>query len=111
MFEKSLAQIENEKEERRHKMLELAIKANECNSNFNLSEGNFNYHYELIDKENDNKISNFKSRPVPNFEEPKIEVRPNLAQILREENTLKQFDQKDIEKIKMNELYGCNNVD
>lgn len=42
MFEKSLAQIEYEKEERRQKLLEMAIKANECNNNFNLSEGNFN---------------------------------------------------------------------
>lgn len=48
---------------------------------------------------------------MPNFDEPKIEVRPNLAQILREEKTLNHFDQKDIEKVKMNELYGCNNLD
>lgn len=111
MFEKSLAQIENEKEERRQKLLESAIKANESNNCFNLSEGNFNYHYELLNKENDNNQYEFKSRPLPIFDEPKIEVRPNLSQILREENTLKQFDQKDIDKTKMNELQGCNNVD
>ena len=63
-----------------------------------------------MDENKDQNGNLFKSRPAPRFEEPTIEVRSNIAQILREENTLKNFDQKDIDKIKMNELHGCSNI-